>query len=42
MFSCLVTDADTMTFKDALQQDDRSHFLLAMSKELHDHISRNH
>ena len=31
-----------MTLKEALQQDDRFHFLQAISQELHDHISRNH
>ena len=42
MFSFLVTYLDTMTLKEALQQDDRFHFLQAISQELHDHISRNH
>ena len=42
IFSFLVTDPDTMTLKEALEQDDRSHFLAAMKKELKDHISRKH
>ena len=32
IFSFAVTDPDTMTFKEALKQDNRSHFLTAMNK----------
>ena len=42
IFSCLVTDPDTTTLKEALQQDNRYNFLQVMSKELHYHIFRNH
>ena len=42
IFANIATDPDTMTLNEALSQPDRDHFLEAMKKELHDHISRGH
>ena len=42
IFANIATNPDTMTLNEALSQPDRDHFLGAMKKELHDHISRSH
>ena len=40
--SFVTTDPDTMTLKEAMDQPDKDMFLLAMEKELQDHIERKH
>ena len=42
LFGFQATDLDTMTLKEALAQKDSEKFLLAMKKELSDHILRKH
>ena len=42
IFAYITTDPDTMTIAEALRQPDRDKFLVAMHKELNDHISRGH
>ena len=42
MVAFITTDPDTMTLTEALQQPDRANFILAMHKELNEHISRCH
>ena len=42
LLSFVVTDPDTMSLKESLEQDDRFKVLAAMNKELIDHISRRY
>ena len=42
IYAYLTTDPDTMTITEALSQPDRDRFLVAMHKELNDHITRGH
>ena len=42
MFALITTDPDTMNLKEALSGSGRNNFIVAMEKELGDHVTRKH